>query len=467
MTLKPHLNVAVFNTIPSLKYELAYFHAAKFPCPHLDHFFDNFLAMASRATKKLRKSPEPPKPKVSTFFKAAIPEHVGEWAGKCIQRWSLIPPFDPSVSEAGWRAYYEERATLDWWIKANGCIGCSEDSDEDEDDFDYKTATKDNGEPLPLWEENFPRPRLESYVFPPELEEDFKPGDRGYPNKTVEEHMSVLQEVVNAMFDECINLKPFSPGIVQGLYVLGGDTEWYDMESFKPEEGEFDVRLYSPCALGTSINLRSKISSRSGRMTAYYTNEVRYELRGTQDCSAVDPLRVSFGEDQDRGSILYYVKLDRESNRRRLARRLIKDSELKDISRLFFGYENLISHRKFFTLLAYTAAYSSPFTDKADRGVMRESRRRWKLFPGEVEKEREGKFEIYDYIEDSGDEKKLEEIRKRKKDLYRLEMSLGPPMHTSDSDITEFSEKEGGYGGGESDDDDDDDDDDDYDGSYW
>jgi hypothetical protein len=60
----------------------------------------------------------PPKAQLAPIFSAALPQSMGPWLAKCVERWGLGPPYDSSCSEAHWRAYYKERAALDFLLKA-------------------------------------------------------------------------------------------------------------------------------------------------------------------------------------------------------------------------------------------------------------------------------------------------------------------------------------------------------------
>lgn len=37
---------------------------------------------------------------------------------RAVERWGLLPPYDPSVTEAQWEGYYKERAALEWHTEA-------------------------------------------------------------------------------------------------------------------------------------------------------------------------------------------------------------------------------------------------------------------------------------------------------------------------------------------------------------
>ncbi|CAE6405949.1 unnamed protein product [Rhizoctonia solani] len=38
---------------------------------------------------------------------------ITKWARRCIDKWCLLPPYDRSIKEKHWKAYYEERSALD------------------------------------------------------------------------------------------------------------------------------------------------------------------------------------------------------------------------------------------------------------------------------------------------------------------------------------------------------------------
>ena len=68
------------------------------------------------ASKRQRRQPE-----LAPGFSQ---DTMGPWMAKCCQRWGLGPPYELGSSEADWQAYYQERASLDFVMKAYQ-VGCS------------------------------------------------------------------------------------------------------------------------------------------------------------------------------------------------------------------------------------------------------------------------------------------------------------------------------------------------------
>lgn len=56
-----------------------------------------------------------------------MPAPTGPWLARCIEHWGLLAPFDPSVTEAQWEAYFKERAATEGhsyaFVVGAGC-GC-------------------------------------------------------------------------------------------------------------------------------------------------------------------------------------------------------------------------------------------------------------------------------------------------------------------------------------------------------
>jgi hypothetical protein len=182
-----------------------------------------------------------------------IPGALGKWAAKCIDRWRLVAPFDPSVTETQWKAYYQERAALDWWTEANGCVFHSSEytTDDRRSTEDYDDHGKHFS--LPPWTEDFPNPihAIEN-AFPGSWASF---GDRSNDLKL---HTKSLRKAVEEVARGCRHLEG---DIEQGVYVLSGWSEW-DCETL--EKFDLVTRVYSPSGLGTSLDLSSRYDSRSG-----------------------------------------------------------------------------------------------------------------------------------------------------------------------------------------------------------
>lgn len=68
--------------------------------------------MVRLASARSPACPEPPPlPRPSPLLS-------GPWLGRCIERWGLVAPYDPTVSEEQWQKYFQERATLEWHTQA-------------------------------------------------------------------------------------------------------------------------------------------------------------------------------------------------------------------------------------------------------------------------------------------------------------------------------------------------------------
>ena len=117
---------------------------------------------------------------------AKLPATPGSWLKKCIDRWSLVAPYDPTVTEAKWEKYYKERAALDWWTEANG-----------RDDHDDQLSLKPEDEPE--WKEDFPMPKMDICFVTTD--------DAWAEGNSVEEHTAELRKAVNQVVAGCPKLK--------------------------------------------------------------------------------------------------------------------------------------------------------------------------------------------------------------------------------------------------------------------
>lgn len=81
----------------------------------------------------------------------ALPAAPTPWLKKCINRWHLSDPYDATIPDDVWKAYYQERAALDWWTEADG-----------RDDQDGMSQLSSENEPE--WPEKFPKPKMNQFT---------------------------------------------------------------------------------------------------------------------------------------------------------------------------------------------------------------------------------------------------------------------------------------------------------------
>jgi hypothetical protein len=156
-----------------------------------------------------------------------MPPDAGPWLQKCVGRWQLIAPFDKTIIDGHWEAYYKERAALDWYTNvANGFYSVFSDEVE--------------------WTEDFPQPEMES----------LDNRDHDMEDDTVQNHVKSFGKGLKETISGCPKLIKDVPDIgdklAAGIYMLGGSTDWdgnCDCCDFNCE-----TRLYSPYGLGTSVN---------------------------------------------------------------------------------------------------------------------------------------------------------------------------------------------------------------------
>ncbi|CUA70515.1 mitochondrial protein [Rhizoctonia solani] len=134
---------------------------------------------------------------------------TGEWAAKCVDRWCLLAPYNTTITEEQWKAYYEERSALD---RIN-----TMDSDE---------SAAIEGESLD--------------------ESTWK-----VLRKAVEH---IASAILASALDDVRRKKSIARTLLGSLYFMSVDGSSEGLSAPEPRNLDTTTRLYSPFGLGTSID---------------------------------------------------------------------------------------------------------------------------------------------------------------------------------------------------------------------
>lgn len=185
-------------------------------------------------------------------------ETCSEWARKSIQRWGLLPPFDPRIDDSRWKLYYMERATVEWWNKANGNIDYAAIWNNFGSSFQNGIKPIPDGECIP-WDEEFPKPDLLSRVV-------FSVCRSRYELIfEVNEMREKLKDSTEWVIDDCIHLQDHFETIYErwnvskmfsdGIYVLRPPISDTGYDADENQVVAYACRCYSPFAIGTSFDV--------------------------------------------------------------------------------------------------------------------------------------------------------------------------------------------------------------------
>lgn len=181
-----------------------------------------------------------------------------EWARKSIQRWGLLPPFDPRIDDSRWKLYYMERATVEWWNKANGNIDYAAVWNNFGSSFQNGIKPIPDGECIP-WDEEFPKPDLLSRVV-------FNVCRSRYELIfEVNDMRKELQDSTEWVMDDCLHLQDhfetmykrrnISKMFSDGIYVLRPPISDTGYDADQNQVIAYACRCYSPFAIGTSFDV--------------------------------------------------------------------------------------------------------------------------------------------------------------------------------------------------------------------
>ncbi|KEP53029.1 hypothetical protein V565_036840 [Rhizoctonia solani 123E] len=157
-----------------------------------------------KATPKLPKSTPPNWQSLHPEWSENMPK--GKNAKRCIERWCLLAPFDHEITEKQWKAYYDERSTLD---QDNTC------------GYDAKPSIKCDDLCTPWWILELASQKVASAIYGSVLDEERK--------------IDIARTIRGS------------------LYFL--EYEGADEGGSGPRTVSVRTRLYSPFGIGTSVDL--------------------------------------------------------------------------------------------------------------------------------------------------------------------------------------------------------------------
>jgi hypothetical protein len=286
-------------------------------------------------------------------LKMALPASAGPWLKKCVERWHLVAPFDLSVTEAAWQKYYKERAALDWFTLANG-LSQRKRPMPTKNEMEY--CPIDVAEPrtnLPAWTEDFPKPKLIAY-----------PGGESACGTTdfVSYHIKSLHTAIKKVLDDCPEFtklgasedEDIAEKLASGIYVLNGESCWVDYN----ECTDFNIctRLYSPFGLGTSIDFELDWHREERLYSPEHFSTAQFAIRSASHCSPSKPTTSALDRKEvpkPREPMAFMME---EMAWGRYNIHKMGPEELHLAQRALFGYENLLSDRKMFSLLLHSIA---------------------------------------------------------------------------------------------------------------
>ncbi|CAE6467109.1 unnamed protein product, partial [Rhizoctonia solani] len=134
---------------------------------------------------------------------------TGEWAAKCVDRWCLLAPYNTTITEDQWKAYYKERSALD---RINTVDSAESDAIEAKylDENTWKVLRK------------------------------------------AAEH--VASAILASTLDDTVRKKSIARTLLGSLYFMSVDGSSEGLGAPEPRNLDTTTRLYSPFGLGTSID---------------------------------------------------------------------------------------------------------------------------------------------------------------------------------------------------------------------
>lgn len=284
---------------------------------------------SASAAASVQASSAPPRPS-TTFLPNLLdecPSAAGPWLRRCVDRWNLIAPFDPAVTEMQWRAYYKERAALDWWVASNGGKGIPKDDDADGDE----NLNDDDGLVLPEWKEDFPLVDMGSY---PNDEVIFGEMD----GDSVLDHTEAIRDAVGDVIKGCPRLGITPEHMESCVYFLGGEINWAG--DTYPRTADYVVRMYSPCGLGTSLEINVTWHYRTRMYFAEHFGGIQIDVRAARNRRPERPVAAS-----ESGKWLQLCEMSEEDSGYQ-ERTLLSANRLRDIEKVLLGRHNSISEIK-------------------------------------------------------------------------------------------------------------------------
>ncbi|KAK9811130.1 hypothetical protein WJX73_005087 [Symbiochloris irregularis] len=270
-----------------------------------------------------------PAERVKGDLRPALPVGAGPWMQRCVKTWKLAPPYNASVSEETWEAYFKERAALD-----HRYLKQSQPDDSDAEAEDQEAA-------VPQDEDTEQDAAKQSAAK--------KPGT--LPNK------DQLKRNIKSSF-----------------YIISYWANWED-DFDSPRTIDCTGRLYAPTGTGGAVDVKFHFHH-------------RMRMSFVESFSHLDAgIRTSFGAITEHGPIRKVFNNEGQDNGT-WKRSMMTKIALEEIGEALFGKPRAVSARKVFNLVAFTGGVTC-FGDDSD-WCFRVMRRRVKLGNGEDSEDRSG-----------------------------------------------------------------------------
>ena len=251
---------------------------------------------------------------------------------RCVNRWNLAAPFDSSVSESQWEAYYKERAALDYFYASNGGKGCPKDDDSDDTNNEEESANPSETLGMPKWTEDFPLVSMRPYPRDNEMSDEID-------FDGVQDHTDAVRAAVANVIKGCPQLNGITPELMEScVYFIGGEINWAGETT--PRGVDYNVRMYSPCGLGTSLELNVTWHRRSRMYFAEHFGGIQIDVRGPDERHPEAPV-AEFA----RGKWLHLCQMSEEDSGYQ-DRSLSKANKLRDLEKVLFGRRKSLSEVK-------------------------------------------------------------------------------------------------------------------------
>jgi len=290
-----------------------------------------------------------PRPKPLPGLKMSLPalkkaRVQGPWFKRSVERWNLIAPFDPNVTEKDWEKYYKERAALDWYAMVIW-------------DWDERK--------YPPWTEDFPQPKM-SDMF------TSKYGDNKPSTIVGKAEKDSLRKAIKSVIDDCPELlacglkegEDLGEKMGSGLYFLKVNVETVlDENSELYTDMTVTTRLYSPFGLGTSIDFElCWCMQREPYADQMHYAKSRMAIRSASFCRPLHPTlsqTTVLKTDRSKRAVEFFTVIEKPTDMGAKKAHIeslyvMSSRKLRLAEKALFGFENLLPDSQIFSLLAHS-----------------------------------------------------------------------------------------------------------------
>ncbi|KAG8790394.1 hypothetical protein FRC12_011982 [Ceratobasidium sp. 428] len=243
----------------------------------------------------------------------------GEWGKKCAERWCLLPPYNTSITEDQWKTYYLERSALDL-VNSSGSTE-SKPIVSEELGQDTWVLLRRNAE------------QVAAAIFGSVLDDEHK--------------------------------KRIGRTMLGSLYFT--DLWGNDEGDGSPREVSAKSRLYSPCGLGTSIDLNYHYHLRARMfMAGERFGSLDVITRAISDCDAENPRTSMTQEENPRGGKKTSPDATTVFDRKGSKSKGTTAARIKEFEEPLFGCEGWLSPLKLTHILFAAAGVMNYNEDDTD-----------------------------------------------------------------------------------------------------